>query len=602
MADSSLIEIIDESENEAFSDIFIEDEFIFNPEDDESIDEAEETITDIKVASPIISPIWKFFTRKEKIEKNQEGDEQLIKYIHCNIGECFLSANNSTTTLERHLKAKHNNVYVNLHNFADVALEPWSAEEQKEKHAFLINWVIIDQQPFTLVENLSFQKFMLAVQPRYKLPSRHTLKEMIISKFKKSREEVSNNLQLLTSKVSLTMDMWTSINALDAVLEITNEFQVTNQLIGITSDNEAKMIAATRQIKETLELSTFQHYRCAAHILNLVVSAALEIHIIPQSVKKLRNFISTVRNSPKQMDKLKEYFRVEDIDFKTPLPDIVTRWNYTYYMIERALEIKPLLAHLVSNLQTLTNNWPTEEKWEILADLLELLAPFALITKVISASSYPTIGEVKWLFFGIKNHLEKSRNDDYKLQAQINEMKRVFNNYFGQFNKSLHIPAFFDPRYKKSSYGNMSREEVFQPIQELMANYQELTTPVSQTTTVRRRLASLSLLETRSYFQDLFMPNQTQQLVSNELDIYFDSHPPGNEVMPLDWWKIHATEFPVLAKMARDYLTIMSTSVPCEQFFSVAGKQITQTRNRLHPETARACLCLKSWLEQGKVE
>ncbi|UZO26221.1 uncharacterized protein OCT59_018462 [Rhizophagus irregularis] len=99
---------------------------------------------------------------------------------------------------------------------------------------------------------------------------------MIISKFKKSREEVSNNLQLLTSKVSLTMDMWTSINALDvlyipsphdaptikdAVLEITNEFQVTNQLIGITSDNEAKMIAATRQIKETLELSTFQHYR-----------------------------------------------------------------------------------------------------------------------------------------------------------------------------------------------------------------------------------------------------------------------------------------------------------------------------------------------------
>lgn len=70
MADLSLIEIIDESENKAFSDIFIEDEFNFNPKDDESIDEAEETITDIKVASPIISPIWKFFTWKEKTEKN----------------------------------------------------------------------------------------------------------------------------------------------------------------------------------------------------------------------------------------------------------------------------------------------------------------------------------------------------------------------------------------------------------------------------------------------------------------------------------------------------------------------------------------------------
>jgi hypothetical protein len=41
----------------------------------------------------------------------------------------------------------------------------------------------------------------------------------------------------------------------------------------------------------------------------------------------------------------------------------------------------------------------------------------------------------------------------------------------------------------------------------------------------------------------------------------------------------------------------MLTSVPCEQFFSIAGKQITQTRNRMDPETARAYLCLKSWLE-----
>ena len=72
--------------------------------------------------------------------------------------------------------------------------------------------------------------------------------------------------------------------------------------------------------------------------------------------------------------------------------------------------------------------------------------------------------------------------------------------------------------------------------------------------------------------------------------------------MPLDWWRIHATEYSILARMAQDYLCIMSTSVPCEQVFSVAGKQITQTRNRMHPNTAQACLCLKSWLEQKKIE
>jgi len=98
------------------------------------------------------------------------------------------------------------------------------------------------------------------------------------------------------------------------------------------------------------------------------------------------------------------------------------------------------------------------------------------------------------------------------------------------------------------------------------------------------------------------MPIQNQQPNSNELERYFDSNSPNDEIIPLEWWKMHAAEYPVLSKMAQDYLTIMSTSVPCEQFFSMAEKQITQTRNRLHPDTVQACLCLKSWLEQKKIK
>jgi hypothetical protein len=50
--------------------------------------------------------------------------------------------------------------------------------------------------------------------------------------------------------------------------------------------------------------------------------------------------------------------------------------------------------------------------------------------------------------------------------------------------------------------------------------------------------------------------------------------------------------------MARDHLCIQATSVACEQLFSVAANTITKTRNRLDPETARATLCAKSWLEK----
>jgi len=47
--------------------------------------------------------------------------------------------------------------------------------------------------------------------------------------------------------------------------------------------------------------------------------------------------------------------------------------------------------------------------------------------------------------------------------------------------------------------------------------------------------------------------------------------------------------------MARDYSTILSTSVLSESVFSIAGLQITKRQNRLAPKTIGVIMCLKSW-------
>jgi len=104
-----------------------------------------------------------------------------------------------------------------------------------------------------------------------------------------------------------------------------NNLNIRNRLIEITSDNEAKMISTTKRIGLELNLQEFQHYRYIAHVLNLIVEVALSTGIISEPVKKLRTFISIVRNSPKQMDKLKEYFKIENTPFKMPLSDCTTR-------------------------------------------------------------------------------------------------------------------------------------------------------------------------------------------------------------------------------------------------------------------------------------
>ena len=109
---------------------------------------------------------------------------------------------------------------------------------------------------------------------------------------------------------------------------------------------------------------------------------------------------------------------------------------------------------------------------------------------------------------------------------------------------------------------------------------------------------------TRQFFWQLATQNNNIEnqaplpsSTADELDNYLQSLPDEN-VEPLIWWKAHQKEYPILSMVARDYLSIQATSVACEQAFSTAGHTISKTRNRLHSETARACLC--GWRKSNK--
>ena len=69
-----------------------------------------------------------------------------------------------------------------------------------------------------------------------------------------------------------------------------------------------------------------------------------------------------------------------------------------------------------------------------------------------------------------------------------------------------------------------------------------------------------------------------------------------------EFWQGASTFYPILGRMARDYGTILASSVPSESVFSIAGLQITKRRNRLAPKTMGVIMCLRSWglIEEGK--
>lgn len=66
----------------------------------------------------------------------------------------------------------------------------------------------------------------------------------------------------------------------------------------------------------------------------------------------------------------------------------------------------------------------------------------------------------------------------------------------------------------------------------------------------------------------------------------------------LQWWK-QQIDLPLLSALAKNYLSIPATSVPCERVFSTAGEIINTKRSLLRPEHVDQLIFLKTNLKQG---
>jgi hypothetical protein len=112
----------------------------------------------------------------------------------------------------------------------------------------------------------------------------------------------------------------------------------------------------------------------------------------------------------------------------------------------------------------------------------------------------------------------------------------------------------------------------------------------------------------------------TEQL-EDELSRYFTFEGGrGNLFDPLAWWKVcaisvsllmqfltlsisqaHCHRFPVLSRMARDYLAIPATSVSVKRTFSKSRRICTEMRSSLRARTIREALLTKLWARNGLI-
>ncbi|KAL2892624.1 putative AC transposase, partial [Bienertia sinuspersici] len=62
-----------------------------------------------------------------------------------------------------------------------------------------------------------------------------------------------------------------------------------------------------------------------------------------------------------------------------------------------------------------------------------------------------------------------------------------------------------------------------------------------------------------------------------------------------NWWKNHFAKFPVLARIAKDILTIPTSTIPSESAFSAGRRVLDEKRSCLDSQSIEMCVCKKDW-------
>ncbi|XP_031114097.1 zinc finger BED domain-containing protein RICESLEEPER 2-like [Ipomoea triloba] len=358
--------------------------------------------------------------------------------------------------------------------------------------------------------------------------------------------------------------------------------------------------------------------RCIVHILNLVVQVGLKE--CDSSVKKVREVVRYVRNSPARLKKFRDLADLLGIEQRSSLClDVPTRWNSTYLMLQSALTYQKVFESCEESDSSfksdLGDSVPNFMDWESVSSLVELLKCFYDMTIRISGSLYVTantfFSEISDLYCILNGMVEAGG----AVSLMGRNMKAKFEKYWGDIDK-MNLMIFFanilDPRdkleYMPTQINHMYGEEKGKPYYDkVLAGLNELfddysipaTSSVSAAVGSASSVSSVSSVSVGRPQHLLKSQIKKQRLESGskkktELDIYLSEAivEEENSFDILRWWKINAERFPILSKLARDVLAIPISTVASESTFSTSGRVLDPFRSSLTPNIVEALLII----------
>ena len=361
----------------------------------------------------------------------------------------------------------------------------------------------------------------------------------------------------------------------------------------ILCDNGSNMVRAMKD-------ANLPDLGCFAHTLQLIVhDGVLSQRAVIDILAICRKVVGHFKHSSLAYSRLCEIQKNLSLPQHRLKQDEPTRWNSTLYMLQSITEQKMALAAYSSEYDIAQLS---SYQLDLVNKIISTLTPIEEITKSISTNAASVSAIIPFIRM-LEKSLEK-HHDDRGVQTMKQEMLKSLKQRYAcaESNEILTISTALDPRFKDKCFRQLDTvEEVKSRLKDKVTELKSSETeqPPSVASTEGREEPTSKCQKTtllQCFSEILQEAGASVDDSGNEVDIYL-SEPliefHGGEHSP-NWWATNKLRFPILAKLARRYLSAPPTSVPSERLFSVAGDLYNEKRNRLSPEHAEELLFIKS--------
>ena len=168
---------------------------------------------------------------------------------------------------------------------------------------------------------------------------------------------------------------------------ILEKFGLDGKVHAIINDNAANIVNAVKLLK-------LLDWGCSGHTFQLIVNDSIkENQTVQDVVSRVTDIVTSIRRSDAKkrlFDQCQKRVIEQDEHTLQLIGDVATRWNSTYDLLRRFLQLRETLELFFFKEGILFS----QDDWDVIKDLIEDLKPFSDATTKVSAEKKVTVSEI----------------------------------------------------------------------------------------------------------------------------------------------------------------------------------------------------------------